>query len=61
MAFVVPDLAATLAELRQRGVVFEEYDLPGIRTENGIARMATALSAWFRDSEGNIIGIDQYY
>lgn len=57
--FSVSDLRATVSELRARGVVFEEYDMPGLKTTQGIAEMASGLSAWFKDSEGNIIAIAQ--
>jgi catechol 2,3-dioxygenase-like lactoylglutathione lyase family enzyme len=46
-------------ELRGRGVKFEEYDYPGLKTVNGIATMGSTKSAWFKDSEGNILGIVQ--
>ena len=46
-------------ELRGRGVKFEEYDFPGLKTVNGIASIGSNKSAWFKDSEGNIIGIVQ--
>ena len=67
IAFQVEDLAATVAELRSRGVVFEEYDFPGLSTVNGIADIEgqypskgrAERGAWFRDSEGNLIGIGQ--
>lgn len=59
VVFTVPDLAAEMAELRARGVVFEEYDLPGIRTVDGVARLGAHLAAWFRDPEGNILGLLQ--
>ncbi|MQY07476.1 VOC family protein [Actinomadura macrotermitis] len=68
MGWHVPDLAATVAELRERGVEFEEYDLPGLRTAGGIAEVAGNYpsaggfgerAAWFRDSEGNLHGIGQ--
>jgi hypothetical protein len=67
MAWEVPDIEAAVAELRARGVVFDEYDLPGIRTVNGIADIAGNYpskgvgdrGAWFRDSEGNLIGMGQ--
>jgi catechol 2,3-dioxygenase-like lactoylglutathione lyase family enzyme len=48
-----------VAELRARGVRFEEYDLPGVKTENGIAFVGTERSAWFKDTEGNTICISQ--
>jgi catechol 2,3-dioxygenase-like lactoylglutathione lyase family enzyme len=68
MAFEVEDLGATIAELRARGVVFEEYDAPGLRTRDGIAEIqgnypskgaSGERGAWFRDSEGNLLGIGQ--
>ena len=57
MAFMVADLAAQVAELRARGVVFEEYESP--RTENGIAHLPAGGAAWFKDPEGNVIGLIQ--
>jgi catechol 2,3-dioxygenase-like lactoylglutathione lyase family enzyme len=67
MAFEVDDLAVVVAELRRRGVVFEEYDLPGLATVDGIAHIegnypskgTGERGAWFRDSEGNMLGIGQ--
>jgi catechol 2,3-dioxygenase-like lactoylglutathione lyase family enzyme len=67
MAFTVDDIEATVAELRARGVVFEEYDFPGLVTVDGIAEIAGNYpskgtgerAAWFRDSEGNLIGIGE--
>jgi catechol 2,3-dioxygenase-like lactoylglutathione lyase family enzyme len=68
MAFDVTDLEATMAEMRVRGVVFEEYDVPGLRTVDGIVHVegnypskggVGEKGAWFRDSEGNLLGIGQ--
>ena len=67
MAWEVPDIEATVAALRKRGVVFEEYDLPGLKTVNGIATVTGNYpskgvgerGAWFRDSEGNVLGLGQ--
>ena len=53
----VTDLRAELAELRLRGVEPEEYDLPGLKTEEGIADIGFALIAWITDPGGNVIGI----
>ena len=66
MAFEVADLRAAIAELRRRGVVFEEYDAP-LATEDGIATIEGnypskgrgEFGAWFRDCEGNLLGIGQ--
>jgi catechol 2,3-dioxygenase-like lactoylglutathione lyase family enzyme len=68
MGFEVDDLEAAVAELRRRGVVFEDVDVPGLETVDGIAEVAGNYpskgaqgerAAWFRDSEGNLIGIGQ--
>jgi catechol 2,3-dioxygenase-like lactoylglutathione lyase family enzyme len=59
--WVVPDLRAAVDELRARGVVFEEYDFPGLKTENAIANLSDVeLAAWFKDSEGNILALSQF-
>ena len=47
------------ASLRERGVVFEEYDLPELKTENGIARIGDLRAAWARDPDGNIIAFEE--
>ncbi len=59
MGFSTPDIEAELRDLKARGVVFEEYDLPGLKTVNSIAKTGPALAAWFRNSEGNILGVVQ--
>jgi catechol 2,3-dioxygenase-like lactoylglutathione lyase family enzyme len=54
----VPNLDAKMADLRSRGVVFEEYNEPGLKTENGIAVLEDgARAAWFRDVDGNILAL----
>ena len=50
-----------MAELRERGVVFEEYDFPGLKTVDGVAEVGTERAAWFKDTEGNTIVISQTY
>lgn len=59
MCFSTSDLDADVAEMRSRGVQFEEYDFPGLKTENGIAYVGTERSAWFKDSEGNTICVSE--
>ncbi|HET9251807.1 MAG TPA: VOC family protein [Candidatus Eisenbacteria bacterium] len=67
MGWEVADIEATVAALRSRGVVFEEYDLPGLKTTNGIADIEGNYpskgigerAAWFKDSEGNLLGMGQ--
>lgn len=51
------DLNSAMAEMRGRGITFEEYDMPGLKTENGVAQMGNERGAWFIDSEGNIIAV----
>ena len=55
----VDDVEAEVGTLKARGVVFEEYDMPGITTRNSIATAGGAKTAWFRDTEGNILAISQ--
>jgi catechol 2,3-dioxygenase-like lactoylglutathione lyase family enzyme len=68
MGWEVEDIEATVADLKARGVVFEEVDLPGLKTVDGIAEVegnypskggTGERAAWFRDSEGNMLGIGQ--
>ena len=55
----VADIEREVAELKKRGVKFEDYDMPGMKTENGIFTGGGARAAWFRDSEGNILAVIQ--
>jgi predicted enzyme related to lactoylglutathione lyase len=57
--WAVPDVDAEVAELKARGVAFEEYDMPGIKTVNGIATGGGAKTAWFKDTEGNVLAVSQ--
>jgi len=60
MAFSVPDVEAEVAELTASGVVFEEYDFPGLTTVGGIGRIGAGRAAWFKDPEGNLVGVLQF-
>jgi len=55
----VADVETEVADLKARGVVFEEYDQPGIKTVNSIATGGGAKTAWFKDSEGNTLAVSQ--
>jgi catechol 2,3-dioxygenase-like lactoylglutathione lyase family enzyme len=68
MGFEVDDLEATVAALKERGLEFEEVDVPGLETVDGIAEVAGNYpskgghgerAAWFRDVDGNMLGIGQ--
>jgi catechol 2,3-dioxygenase-like lactoylglutathione lyase family enzyme len=58
-AFMVRDVEATVADLRGKGVTFEDYDQPGLKTVNGIADLGGIRGAWFKDPEGNILSVVQ--
>jgi predicted enzyme related to lactoylglutathione lyase len=57
--FYVDNIESEVADLKSKGVKFEEYDIPNmkIKTENSIATYAGMKAAWFKDTEGNILGI----
>ncbi len=55
--FEVSDLESTLQDLRGRGIVFEEYDLPALKTTGGIAQLGPNRGAWFKDPDGNIFAL----
>jgi catechol 2,3-dioxygenase-like lactoylglutathione lyase family enzyme len=68
MAWQVDDIESAVAQLKARGVVFQEYDLPGMTTVGGITQVAGNYpskggvgerAAWFKDSEGNLLAIGQ--
>ena len=59
--FDVKDLVAEIKELTAKGVTMEQYDMPGLKTdENGIVSYGPMKSAWIKDTEGNIIALNQY-
>ena len=57
LAFVVSDVDAAVTELRSRGLEFENYDYPNLKTVDGVADLGYARAAWFKDSEGNLLGV----
>lgn len=65
--FEVADLRTAVAQLRSNGVVFEDYSEGRLRTEGSIATIqgnypskgSGEYAAWFRDSEGNMLGISE--
>jgi len=67
MGIYVEDIERVVAALRERGLTFEDYDTPGLKTEDGIAEIegnypskgSGEYAAWLRDSEGNLIAIGQ--
>src|ERR1700733_13975852 len=57
LGFMVADIDAEVRDLRQRGVQFEDYDFPGFDKATGIADVGGTRAAWFKDSEGNLLGL----
>jgi catechol 2,3-dioxygenase-like lactoylglutathione lyase family enzyme len=58
--WLVEDVEEVVEELGERGVVFERYDMPGLKTdERGIAEIDGDKTAWFKDPEGNILAITE--
>lgn len=55
--FRVDDIEAVAVWLRTRGVTLEEYDFPELKTVHGIATRGNEKAAWFKDTEGNILGL----
>jgi hypothetical protein len=59
MGFMVTDIAAEVDDLKRQGVQFEDYDFPGFDKATGIADVGGSRAAWFKDSEGNLLGLVQ--
>ncbi|WP_395656769.1 VOC family protein [Nocardioides sp.] len=59
MSFAVGDIAAEIAELEARGVVFEDYDQPGFTTVDHVFDDGSVKAAWFLDPDGNILCLHQ--
>jgi catechol 2,3-dioxygenase-like lactoylglutathione lyase family enzyme len=60
LSWTVDDIATEVAALQARGVNFEEYDMPSLKTINGVALMGPVKIAWMKDSEGNLLSIAQF-
>lgn len=59
ISFRVSDIVASIARLKEAGVVFEDYDLPGLRTVEHVCVLGSEKAAWFRDTEGNYLCIHE--
>ena len=59
MGFRVKDIEAEVRELKARGLEFEIYDFDGFDQDTGVATMGPYKNAWFKDSEGNLLGLVQ--
>ena len=58
--WTVDDIEAEVADLKARGVVFEEYDTPSLKTIKSVASAGPTKAAWFKDSEGNLLALLQF-
>lgn len=59
LSFEVDDLEREVLDLERHGVRFEDYDLPGLKTDHHIAQVDGVLAAWFKDPDGNILCLHQ--
>jgi catechol 2,3-dioxygenase-like lactoylglutathione lyase family enzyme len=60
MSWVVGDIKAEVAALRDKGIEFVEFDVPGVKTVDGISQSGPAVwTAYFRDPDGNLLGLTQ--
>jgi catechol 2,3-dioxygenase-like lactoylglutathione lyase family enzyme len=59
MSFEVDDIPAEISELEERGVKFEDYDLPELKTVDHVAVMGSEKAAWFKDPDGNVLCLHQ--
>jgi predicted enzyme related to lactoylglutathione lyase len=59
ISFRVDDIAASVANLKRAGVVFEDYDLPGFKTVEHVCVLGSEKAAWFKDTEGNYLCIHE--
>ena len=58
-SFAVDDLDAEMLALQRKGIKFEEYNLPGLKTDHGVATIDGMKGAWFKDTEGNILSLTE--
>jgi len=59
ISFRVPDIVASIETLKRAGVVFENYDLPGLKTVDHVCVLGAEKAAWFKDTEGNYLCIHE--
>jgi len=55
ISFEVADIGAAIQDLQSRGVVFDDYDLPGLQTVDHVCVLGAEKAAWFKDPDGNIL------
>jgi catechol 2,3-dioxygenase-like lactoylglutathione lyase family enzyme len=55
VSFQVADIGTSIASLKRAGVVFEDYDFPGLKTIDHVCVLGAEKAAWFKDTEGNYL------
>jgi len=60
MTWRTNDIEAEVAALKARGIIFEEYNTPEVKTVNSVATIGQSKGAWFKDSEGNLLALGQF-
>ena len=60
-SFLTDDFGGAIDYLRSKGVKLEDYDLPGIKTVDGIASWGDFKAAWFKDPAGNVLCVSPSY
>ena len=59
ISFRVDDIGSAIATLKNAGVVFEDYDFPGLKTVDHVCVLGSEKAAWFKDTEGNYLCIHE--
>lgn len=59
ISFEVPSASDAVRDLTARGIVFEDYDYPGLRTVNKVCVLGSEKAAWFKDTEGNLLCVHE--
>ena len=59
ISFRVDSIESAIRELKARGVAFEDYDFPGLKTVNHVCVLGAEKAAWFKDTEGNYLCIHE--
>jgi catechol 2,3-dioxygenase-like lactoylglutathione lyase family enzyme len=59
VSFQVKNIGQAIDELKARGVVFEDYDFPGLKTVDHVCVLGSEKAAWFKDTEGNYLCIHE--
>jgi predicted enzyme related to lactoylglutathione lyase len=60
LSFEVSDIESEIRDLQQRGVQFEDYDLPGLKTVDHVCVLGADKAAWFKDTEGNVLCLHEH-